>query len=817
MTTNDFTQTALAITFTALLFLSCGPVAEQAGVTGAEPVADQDAGAGTVFRVPAWPGDPAPAIEVVEWLEPGDFGDRAGDIDWGDGITVATLFATWCPASRAILPAHARLQRELAGKGVRVAALFAEDADEIHHHTSHLEIDGLAVGRVASLDAFDGYLPASGVRKVPFAAIVGPDDRGRPIVLWRGPGFDPGGDPGGGFGETLGAVIDGTFDLAAAVEETEKLSGCEAELDRLGGPFEMAWKEKHLLDLGRLAAELAAAAELPGCRETVITALNDAAWTLLVDESPSVGQFQAALEISKQAIETGGAHRPAALDTYARALFENGHFEEAFHAQHKAVEMLREDGNEAPDEYLEPLDRYAVVACARKNVVACQISHRPRKGAAKGEKAEKKKIPNQVSKARAVADLRALHDFLRDRYAGYDDTAATLAAVGSSWDERTSEFEERIGEKRRWPREDLKQLLADFLLVTGDRHMMVGLDYRFRDAVNPVLSAGPYFADGRVSLREGRFWLHVPGKPALDIALSGVEPIGSPRDVELGRPYLYPTLPEPAAGDRPEDEYLLGVLARESDAPEQIEVSATNRDGTSRELTLAVHRGRTVYTEALGSRHWRLYRGGLPTLRVHALWGDVSEMPLSAVELRERDAVLLDLRGNEGGADSFAIEWCTRFSRQSFQLYTGFAAFHSGQEDLLDRWSCELLLELPQAAAGSSAMPDEPYGGVLVVLVDAATASSGESFTALASQIPGALVVGENTAGAITYGNVDQSVELPYSKLWVRGGRTKFVTAGREVRETIGAFPDYWLDTNSPEQDVAQYLTLTEHTSAPSP
>jgi C-terminal processing protease CtpA/Prc len=195
---------------------------------------------------------------------------------------------------------------------------------------------------------------------------------------------------------------------------------------------------------------------------------------------------------------------------------------------------------------------------------------------------------------------------------------------------------------------------------------------------------------------------------------------------------------------------------------------------------------------------------------VRALWGDVKEMPLSAVELRERDAVLLDLRGNGGGADSYAVEWCSRFSRQGFRLYTGFAAFHAGAEHPIDRWSCELALELPEAEAGSSAMPDEPYGGRLVVLVDSGTASSGESFTALASQIPGATVVGENTAGAITYGNVDQSVELPHSKLWVRGGRTKFVPAGREVREALGAFPDFWLDTAAPELAITEYLGLTD-------
>lgn len=789
----------------SLLLSGCGGITERPETATVEPAAPQDAGPVTEARVPAWPGDPAPAVEVAEWIAPGAFGASAGPLEWEGGVVVATLFATWCPAGRAILPEHARLQRELADEGVRMAALFAEDAAAIREYTATMELGGLALGRVASVEAFAGFLPAAGVRPVPFAAIVGPDERGRPVVLWRGPAFDREDDADAGLAATLGAVVAGTFDLAAAVEQTEALSACEAALDRLGGPFEMAWKEKHLFDLGRLAAELAAAAELKGCRDTVVTALNDAAWTLLVDESPGVDQFAAALEIAENAIDAGGKDRPAALDTYARALFENGKVEAAFKHQYDAVEMLRQEGGEVPEAYLDPLERYAHAACSRKDVLACQVAQKAdKRGGGKGSKDEARpaRIPRRVSKAQAVEDLRALHEFLRDRYAGYDDTAATLAAAGSSWAQRTAELEGRLGARRSWHRGDLQQLLADYLAVTGDRHLMVALDYRFRDAVNPVLSVAPYFAVGRVSRRDGRFWLHAPGKPALDIALDGVEPIGSPRDVVLDRPYLFPTLPE--------GEYLLGVLVRESDAPEQIAVAATDRDGTGRELDLPVHRGRTESTESLGSRHWRVSRGGLATLRVQALWGDVAEMPRSAAELRERDAVLLDLRGNGGGADSYAIEWCSRFSRQDFRLYTGYAALHPGRDDLVERWSCELALELPRAEVGSSAMPGEPYSGRLVVLVDAGTASSGESFTALASQIPGAVVVGENTAGAITYGNVDQSVELPHSKLWVRAGRTKFVPAGREVRETLGTFPDFWLDTAAPELAIKEYLGLED-------
>ena len=85
------------------------------------------------------------------------------------------------------------------------------------------------------------------------------------------------------------------------------------------------------------------------------------------------------------------------------------------------------------------------------------------------------------------------------------------------------------------------------------------------------------------------------------------------------------------------------------------------------------------------------------------------------------------------------------------------------------------------------------------MLTDARVASSGETFAFLASQIEGAVLLGENTSGCTAYGNVEEHAPLPHSNNEQRFGRSRFVwECVRPVVEGIGIFPDYWLHESDP-------------------
>jgi hypothetical protein len=129
-------------------------------------------------------------------------------------------------------------------------------------------------------------------------------------------------------------------------------------------------------------------------------------------------------------------------------------------------------------------------------------------------------------------------------------------------------------------------------------------------------------------------------------------------------------------------------------------------------------------------------------------------------------------------------------------------------------WTCFLAPSNRETVADGAVKPElraqERYKGSLYVITDAEVASGGETLTALSAQVDGAVVVGENTMGCSTYGNVDRVAVLPNSRLMVQFGRTKFVPAGRPFVENLGYFPDYWLDTADPLAAIAERVGEVE-------
>ncbi len=96
-------------------------------------------------------------------------------------------------------------------------------------------------------------------------------------------------------------------------------------------------------------------------------------------------------------------------------------------------------------------------------------------------------------------------------------------------------------------------------------------------------------------------------------------------------------------------------------------------------------------------------------------------------------------------------------------------------------------------------MSDAPaYAGRLDVLIDQDTCSSGETFVALAAQVPGARTVGENTSGCLAHGNVRMWPPLPATRVEVRFGVTAFWGGAIDAVDGVGFLPDVWLDTPDP-------------------
>lgn len=71
---------------------------------------------------------------------------------------------------------------------------------------------------------------------------------------------------------------------------------------------------------------------------------TEIAWALLTDENIKTRNPKLALKFAKAAFEADGGKRVDVLDTYARALFDNGNVAEAVKQQQRAVELNRDNG-----------------------------------------------------------------------------------------------------------------------------------------------------------------------------------------------------------------------------------------------------------------------------------------------------------------------------------------------------------------------------------------------------------------------------------------------------------------------------------------
>jgi hypothetical protein len=95
---------------------------------------------------------------------------------------------------------------------------------------------------------------------------------------------------------------------------------------------------------------------------------------------------------------------------------------------------------------------------------------------------------------------------------------------------------------------------------------------------------------------------------------------------------------------------------------------------------------------------------------------------------------------------------------------------------------------------------DIPNPTTLIVLVDANVYSSGEGFLSYLHQVENVVLVGENSGGAVTYGQMSHH-RLPNSQILVALPTSLNVFVDLEYREEKGFLPDLWV----PAEDALNY------------
>ena len=215
--------------------------------------------------------------------------------------------------------------------------------------------------------------------------------------------------------------------------------------------------------------------------------------------------------------------------------------------------------------------------------------------------------------------------------------------------------------------------------------------------------------------------------------------------------------------------------------------------------------------------------------------GALERFVASAAEVRDAPVIVLDLRRAGGGSDRYLLRFFRRLVRQPLRYWeTDALTSEATLQGALTFWGCVRALQ--EADAGGRSWLDSrvararreldeamrargpfrerrrearvlpglaprPFGGRLLLVVDGGCSSACETSVLLARQIPGALVVGENTDGTMKVGEL-RWYRLPESRIFLSLGMRAHRDPFGDFEETRGFLPDLWLTADDPDAQI---------------
>lgn len=745
-------------------------------------------------------GDVPPELKNIQWMAAADV--RLSELR-GKSVCVVDFFRTWYAPCRFQLLEESAAQKGLGTGAVTFIGLTDEPAWLVQALRDELPRDFVWH---AGLDRNDATLKAllgpvdnqeqKMASALPRTMII--DKAGRVVYF---------GAPPDNLRTLVGEIVAGTWDVGRARKRRED----ERLLVELTGELISTppGKGERIVVLADRLAGLEIPDSLAYRRSD---AMHNAAVKLLDDETSRGKYDRQALKYAYMGTE--GHPWYAVYETLAKALLRTGDLKEAVAAQKKAVSVVGDEGIKS--RLQKQLTEYAA-ALASKTGEVVDVGDSPKAATSKPAAPESNVPPSELTSAQAVEDLERLHTIILNGYAGYDDFEWKLRLAGSSWRERLKSCQEKAAGRAAWPIDEFFSLAAEFLRPIVDEHFYIALTDAegkgFRRWEKFTVRHSAFFTDLRIVASGGRMVVRSADPAHKDLIGREVRqiPVVSVESAALDTPFLFPTVPESAA-----PEYLLGVfLAAEPGEPKSFTFHADG--GRSSDVRLALHRCRVKNPNAGKGEPWSMRASGdtpLPVLSVRTADEDkLTEGFLKSAEtLRGAAAAILDLRANGGGSDIVAEDWCGLFFPQEYQAGTGNAIVAGGKGSVSQRWN-PLSVDRPRRLEGPQGRnpAKESFRGTLFIVTDINTASSGETYAGLARQIPGAVLVGENTRGCTLYGNADIVKRLPASRIAVRFGWVRFSWAGVfPIREGVGFFPDYWIDEADPYPALAKLASLVK-------
>jgi len=205
-------------------------------------------------------------------------------------------------------------------------------------------------------------------------------------------------------------------------------------------------------------------------------------------------------------------------------------------------------------------------------------------------------------------------------------------------------------------------------------------------------------------------------------------------------------------------------------------------------------------------------KDGLPVVvnRIAPGWEEeeMKRFTEGAKELKDAKVAILDIRGHVGGSDMYGRGWVKNYTSSLRTPNRGGVYVDlrtQTAQQFLVRWNEGLGLDARWARSRFSPVSGG-WSGInfskpkfqkndryLIVLIDDNNASAGESFVSFLKQVENVIIIGSNTSGVSTVGNVG-TFFLPTSAIPIQMGVSIFLGLDLEIREGIGIEPDIWVD-----------------------
>jgi len=315
-------------------------------------------------------GDPAPAIQVAEWVQ----GTPVTRFEPGK-VYVVEFWATWCGPCKIAIPHLNELSKQYAGQVQFVGVSVWERIDEDSPYSVPQFVkkmgDKMTYTVAADLvkpSEDDGpmaasWMQAAGQNGIPAAFIVNREGR----IAWIG-------NPLGGIDAPLADIVAGKWDLEAVAKKYAQDMRLQGVLPKLREEITRAKKTKDFA--GALRTIESAVAQDPGLEsyfgttkyflllDTQRTAdaavygqrlvtqvladnamqLNSLAWTI-VEPGGKVkhGDYALAVKAAERAVALLEGRDASTMDTLGLALFKSGQVARAIEVQEKAVALAKEE------------------------------------------------------------------------------------------------------------------------------------------------------------------------------------------------------------------------------------------------------------------------------------------------------------------------------------------------------------------------------------------------------------------------------------------------------------------------------------------